>query len=172
MLILLTALVLAAIGIVLGGGGVWLIVLGGSWYYLVAGIGFVLTAYFLLRRQALALWTYAAVVTGSIIWAVWEVGFDWWQLGARGGVIVVLGLWLWTPWMRNRLVSGNRRIGGLALAAANVLAVVVAVFSMTQDPQDVSGSLNTASVIAAPNLGADFDDGDWQQYGRTPYGQR
>ncbi|MEO8684125.1 MAG: membrane-bound PQQ-dependent dehydrogenase, glucose/quinate/shikimate family, partial [Devosia sp.] len=80
MLILLSALVLAAIGIVLGGGGVWLIALGGSWYYLIAGIGFLLTAYFLLRRQALALWTYAAVVIGSILWAVWEVGFDWWQL--------------------------------------------------------------------------------------------
>ena len=172
MLISLTALVLALIGLVLGGGGGWLIALGGSWYYLIAGIGFLLTAFLLFRRQALALWVYAAVVIGSIIWAVWEVGFDWWQLGARGGVIVVLGLWLWMPWIRNRLVAGNRRNGGFALAAANVLAVVLAVFSMTQDPQDIGGSLNTASVIANPNLGADFDEGDWQQYGRTPYGQR
>jgi quinoprotein glucose dehydrogenase len=172
MLVILTALVLAAIGLMIGGGGIWLIILGGSWYYLIAGIGFLLTAWFLLRRSAEALWIYAAVVVGSILWAVWEVGFDWWQLGARGGVIVVLGLWLWTPWIRNRLTRGSRVVGSLVLAAANLLAVVVAVYAMFQDPQDISGSLNTASVIAAPNLGATFDEGDWQQYGRTPYGQR
>ncbi|MDB5613433.1 MAG: rane-bound PQQ-dependent dehydrogenase, glucose/quinate/shikimate family protein [Devosia sp.] len=171
MLIVLTSLVLAAIGLALGGLGGWLVSLGGSWYYLITGIAFLLTAYLLVRRKAEALWLYSAILVGSILWAIWEVGFDWWQLGARGGVIVVLGLWLWTPWIRNKL-SGARTSGTLILAVANVLAVAVAIYSMTQDPQDISGSLSTEQVAATPDLGANFDDGDWQQYGRTPYGQR
>ena len=88
MLILLTSLVLAAIGLTLGGLGGWLVTLGGSWYYLIVGIAFLVTAWLLLRRRAEALWLYSAILVGSILWAVWEVGFDWWQLGARGGVIV------------------------------------------------------------------------------------
>jgi quinoprotein glucose dehydrogenase len=171
MLITLTALVLGLIGIVLGGLGAWLIALGGSWYYLIVGLAFIATAYLLFRRQAEALWVYSAILVGSIIWAVWEVGFDWWQLGARGGLIVLLGLWLWTPWIRKGLVGG-RRMATLILAVSNILAIAVAVYSMTQDPQDIAGSLNTEVVAANPDLGATFDDGDWQQYGRTPYGQR
>ncbi|KQT51919.1 glucose dehydrogenase [Devosia sp. Leaf420] len=171
MLIFLTALLLALMGLALGGLGGWLVVLGGSWYYLITGFGFLITAYLLSRRKAEALWVYSAILVGSIIWAIWEVGFDWWQLGARGGIIVVLGIWLWMPWIRKRL-EGGRRGASLILAVSNVLAVVVAVYSMTQDPQDISGTLNTEQVAANPNLGGDFEDGDWQQYGRTNYGQR
>lgn len=171
MLIVLTSLVLAAIGLALGGLGGWLVTLGGSWYYLITGIAFLIAAYLLVRRKTEALWLYAAILVGSILWAIWEVGFDWWQLGARGGVIVVLGLWLWTPWIRNRLHGG--RIGGtFILAVANILAIAVAVYAMFQDPQDMAGTLSTEQVAATPDLGADFDAGDWQQYGRTPYGQR
>ncbi|MDV3251322.1 glucose/quinate/shikimate family membrane-bound PQQ-dependent dehydrogenase [Devosia sp. BK] len=171
MLIFLTALLLALMGLALGGLGGWLVVLGGSWYYLITGIGFLITGYLLSRRKAEALWFYSAILVGSIIWAIWEVGFDWWQLGARGGIIVVLGIWLWMPWIRKRL-EGGRRGASLILAVSIVLAVVVAVYSMTQDPQDISGTLNTEQVAANPNLGGDFEDGDWQQYGRTNYGQR
>ncbi|KQN72476.1 glucose/quinate/shikimate family membrane-bound PQQ-dependent dehydrogenase [Devosia sp. Leaf64] len=171
MLIFLTALLLALMGLALGGLGGWLVVLGGSWYYLITGIGFLITGYLLSRRKAEALWVYSAILVGSIIWAIWEVGFDWWQLGARGGIIVVLGIWLWMPWIGKRL-EGGRRGASLILAVSNVLAVVVAVYSMTQDPQDISGTLNTEQVAANPNLGGDFEDGDWQQYGRTNYGQR
>lgn len=171
MLIVLTSLVLVVIGLILGGLGTWLVTLGGSWYYLIVGIAFLVTAWLLAVRRAEALWLYSAILVGSIVWALWEVGFDWWQLGARGGVIVPLGLWLWMPWIRNRLGAG-RRGGSIILAVANAIAIVVAVYSMLQDPQDIAGTLNTEQVAASPDLGADFDDGDWQQYGRTPYGQR
>ena len=94
MLLTLTATFIAIIGLVLTGGGGWLLSLGGSAYYLVTGIAFLLTADLLFRRSAAALWLYALVVLGSLGWALWEVGFDWWQLGPRGGVLVLLGIWL------------------------------------------------------------------------------
>jgi len=91
LLIWLTSIVLFLIGLALGAGGIWLAALGGSWYYILAAIGFLLTAVLLSRRSATALWVYALVILGSLGWAVYEVGFDWWQLGARGGIIVLLG---------------------------------------------------------------------------------
>lgn len=120
MVIVLTAVVFAVIGLALGGGGTRLLLLGGSPYYLIAGLGFLLTAFLLFRRRAAALWVYALVVLGSLAWAIWEVGFDWWQLGPRGGVIILLGLWLLTPWIRRPLgfVSPTgRAIWGKRLAA-------------------------------------------------------
>ena len=47
--LVVVAIITGLTGLVLAGGGAWLLSLGGSWYYLVAGIGLVASAYFLLR---------------------------------------------------------------------------------------------------------------------------
>ena len=173
----ITAVIFALIGIALGGGGVQLVLLGGSPYYLVAGAGFLLTAILLFMKRPAALWVYAVVIVASLAWAVWEVGFDWWQLGPRGGVIIVLGFWLMTPWVRKPLgfVSPTgQRYGAksLPLAISLVASVAIAVFSMFQDPHDKTGALPTEVVSATPSLGGNVPAGEWHQYGRTPYGQR
>lgn len=177
MLLTLTAVLFAIIGVVLTGGGGWLLSLGGSPYYLITGLAFLVTAYLLLRRSSAALWLYALVILGSLGWAVWEVGFDWWQLGPRGGIIVLLGLWLMLPAIRRPLgiasPTGIRYpASALPLAVASIVAIAVAGYSMTQDPHDLAGELPTNVVNATPALGGNVPAGEWHQYGRTPFGQR
>ncbi|WP_312418304.1 glucose/quinate/shikimate family membrane-bound PQQ-dependent dehydrogenase [Shinella sp.] len=177
MLLTLTAVLFAIIGLVLTGGGGWLLSLGGSPYYLITGLAFLLTAYLLLRRSSAALWLYAVIVLGSLGWAIWEVGFDWWQLGPRGGIIVLLGLWLMLPAIRRPLgiasPTGIRYpASALPLAVASIVAIAVAGYSMTQDPHDLEGELPTNVVNATPALGGNVPAGEWHQYGRTPFGQR
>ena len=109
MAITLTAVVFLLIGAALGAGGVWLAVLGGSWYYILAGLAFLITSYLLFRKRASALLVYAVLVIGTLGWAIWEIGFDWWQLAPRGGVIILLGLWLLTPWIRRGLNARHWR---------------------------------------------------------------
>jgi quinoprotein glucose dehydrogenase len=172
MILVPTALVFAAIGAFLVGAGGWLIALGGSWYYLLAGIGFLLTAWYLFRRQETALWIYAAVIFLSLGWAIWEVGFDWWQLGTRGGLLVLLGIWLWLPFVRRGLDDGNDRTSVEPLAIANLLAIGVAIYAMFQDPHDLDGTLPPAPETVTADLGADIGPGEWHAYGRTYFGQR
>lgn len=177
MLLTLTAALIAIIGLVLTGGGGWLLSLGGSPYYLVTGLAFLVTAVLLLRRSGAALWLYALVILGSLGWAIWEVGFDWWQLGPRGGVIVLIGLWLMLPAIRRPLGFASPTgtpypASALPLAVAVLVSIGVAGFAMTQDPHDVAGSLPTDVANATPALGGNVPAGEWHQYGRTPYGQR
>ncbi len=177
MAIRITAIIIALMGLALAGGGAYLLSLGGSAYYLLCGIGFLITAALLFARKLLALHLYAVIVVASLAWAIWEVGFDWWQLGPRGGVIILLGMWLLTPWIRRPLgfiSPTGARYGASAkpLAVAVALAVVIAVVSMFFDPLDQSGDLPEEKVAAAPALGGNVPDGEWHQYGRTPYGQR
>ena len=57
-MLLATSILFALIGLVLGGAGLWLVLLGGSFFYLLAGLVFLLTAFLLARRseaRALAL---------------------------------------------------------------------------------------------------------------------
>ncbi|MGJ7037554.1 quinoprotein glucose dehydrogenase [Shinella sp. BE166] len=177
MLLTLTAALFAIIGLVLTGGGGWLLSLGGSPYYLVTGIAFIVTAILLLRRSSAALWLYALIILGSLGWGIWEVGFDWWQLGPRGGVIVLLGLWLMLPAIRRPLgfaspTGTSYAASALPLAVAVLVAIGVAGFSLTQDPHDMAGDLPTDIVNATPALGGNVPAGEWHQYGRTQYGQR
>jgi quinoprotein glucose dehydrogenase len=176
MFLTITIGIFALLGLVLGGGGAQLAALGGSLYYLIAGVVLLATAVLLFLRRAEALWLYGLFILGSLIWALWEVGLDWWQLGTRGGLVVVLGLWLMLPWVRRRLGPEHRRgrvaASVLPLAVPVLIAVITAGISLFSDPYDRSGSLPTDQVAAAPSLGGDVPDGDWHQYGRTPYGQR
>lgn len=177
MLLTLTAVLFTIIGLVLTGGGGWLLSLGGSPYYLVTGLAFLVTAALLFRRSAAALWLYALIVLGSLGWAVWEVGFDWWQLGPRGGVIVLIGLWLMLPAIRRPLGFASPTgtpypASAMPLAIAVLVAIAVAGYSMTQDPHDLAGSLPKEIANATPALGGNVPAGEWHQYGRTQYGQR
>ena len=70
----LLAIVLALFGVAILGGGIWLITLGGSWYYAVAGLGLCVTAWFLLNASMMALWVYLATYAFTVVWALWE---DW-----------------------------------------------------------------------------------------------
>lgn len=175
MIVLLTSIVLAVFGLALAGGGLYLVVLGGSFFYLFAGLMFLATAVLLAKRLAAALWVYGILVIAALIWAVWEVGFDWWQLGPRGGLIILVGLWLLTPPIRNRLMAGGGEHGPRAsiwpLAIPVLAAIAVAVFSMTTDPHDIAGTLPSDPTTQA-TFGGNVPDVDWHQYGRTPFGQR
>jgi quinoprotein glucose dehydrogenase len=96
-------------GIYFSGGGIWLLTKGGSPYYLVAGIAFVAVGVLLVLRNPWALWMYTAIILGTMVWALWEVGIDWWQLAPRGDVVVILGVFLSWPWVAVGAKSANGR---------------------------------------------------------------
>jgi quinoprotein glucose dehydrogenase len=174
MAIVLTSALLVVLGLALGAGGLWLAILGGSLFYLFAGMMFIITGMLLLMRRAAALWVYALLIVVAFVWALREVGFDWWQLGPRGGIIILIGLWLLTPWVWRPLLprTGSGPAGYWSLAIMVVLSIVLAFYSMTQDPHDRAGSLPTDVAAAAAPMGGNVPDGEWHQYGRTPFGQR
>ena len=100
----LLAALLFLIGVSLGGGGVWLAALGGSLYYVLAGAAMAVSAVLLWRGRRTGALLYAIVFLGTLIWAVGEVGFDGWALLPRLGLLMALGLWMMTPWVRRGLV--------------------------------------------------------------------
>ena len=94
LLVTLTALFAALCGLYLLIGGGWLVAIGGSWYYPIAGLVMLGVAWMLWRSKRAALWLYAALLLGTMIWGVWEVGFDFWALTPRSDILVFFGIWL------------------------------------------------------------------------------
>ena len=84
-------------------GGVQLVLLGGSAYYLITGVVLILSAILLWQGRRLGAWLYAAMLVGTILWAFAEVGFDGWALVPRIVAPAILGLWLLLPHVRRGL---------------------------------------------------------------------
>lgn len=167
---------LALVAVSLLAGGAWLLALGGSAYYVVAGLLVAATALLLLRRRpTVAIATYAVFFAGTLVWAVWEAGLDWWPLAARLGVPFLLGLLLLMPGV-NRTFAPQppavsvRRGAGLALSIGLLAFAAVALASWLHDPWTIEGSLPQPAGATVP--GDDVPAGEWHAYGRTAFGQR
>ncbi len=170
-----SGIVYALIGLVLACGGGWLAALGGSLYYAVAGLGILITGALLLVRRRSALWVYAAVLIGTLIWTVSDIGFDWWPLAARGDVVFPLGLWLLTPWITRSLGHGatpSSMAATLPLWVGVVAGAAVLVVGLGSNYHEINGTMLQARSGATPQVSDGQPDEDWRAYGRTQFGQR
>lgn len=165
-------------GAVLAAGGIWLIALDGSWAYLLLGIGLLISGGLVLNEHPGGLSIYGIVLLGALIWGLWEVGLDWWALVPRGALLVVIGILLLPlafQWYRRRERPHGRSVGGPAsvLVAAVLIATVVGIIAMLNDPHDRPGSFDQARMNADRTSDvAGVAPGEWPAYGRTPLGRR
>ncbi|OON39361.1 pyrroloquinoline quinone-dependent dehydrogenase [Izhakiella australiensis] len=167
-LVILTALFTALSGIYLSGGGIWLISIGGSVYYLIAGIALLITAWLIYRRNAISLLLYAGFLLATLIWALWEVGFDFWALTPRLDVVFFLGLWMVLPFIAKAMIVPNAG----ALSGVLVITVLALGWAVFHDPQEINGTLPAQDKSAANVSDPTVPPGDWPAYGRTQGGTR
>lgn len=100
----LFGLVLLAIGLFFAIGGGKLVALGGSWYFLIAGIVMLLSAIQFFRRKSSAVTLFILVFAGTLIWALYDAGWQFWPLVSRLMVpagLMVLAFITW-PALRKR----------------------------------------------------------------------
>jgi len=75
---LAVATLIAVFGFSIFAGGIWLVALGGSSYYVLAGAALLVTSYLLFKRSLMAVWLYLLLFSATLVWALWESGLDWW----------------------------------------------------------------------------------------------
>ncbi|MCB8820392.1 glucose/quinate/shikimate family membrane-bound PQQ-dependent dehydrogenase [Microvirga rosea] len=167
---------LVLLGLAVLGAGGWLVSLGGSWYYVAAGVAFLATGFLLILRRREALWLYALFVLGTLAWAVAEIGFDWWQLAPRGDVVFIIGLVLLLPWVVRPLADAAQarpwRSVALPLVGALAIAAVVGLVALFSDYHTTEGTLPMDQAAATQRDYAGVPDGDWHAWGRSSYGDR
>ncbi|MED5524253.1 MAG: glucose/quinate/shikimate family membrane-bound PQQ-dependent dehydrogenase [Pseudomonadota bacterium] len=169
LLVTLTVIFAALTGLYLFAGGIWLIAIGGSWYYLIAGILMLAVTVLLKKRKAAALLLYAVLLLGTMIWGLAEVGSDFWALTPRCDVLVFFGIWLMLPVIWRKLTAPSK-LAYPALGSALVISGVILAYAVFNDPQEINGELPTAA--SGPVVDTEVADGDWSAYGRTQEGQR
>ena len=120
----LVGIIVALVGLALGAGGAYLATLGGSWYYLIAGVLMLVAGIQLFRNQISGAVIYGIVFIGTFLWAAWESGLNYWRWIPRLDIVLILAILvaLVIPALKN----GPSRKAGFSLAGVLFLGLVVA----------------------------------------------
>lgn len=143
--------ILVIFGLIIGGGGAWLLTLGGTWYYLVAGIGLIVSGGLIMRHDRWGVWIYVATWLMTVIWAYSEVGFDGWALVPRdlGPTILLVAVLLTLPVLAAR---GPRRAhSGAAWSSAAAIALVAGSFAYHYGGPHGAAAQEAATGETVPN---------------------
>ncbi|MDY0065674.1 MAG: membrane-bound PQQ-dependent dehydrogenase, glucose/quinate/shikimate family [Steroidobacteraceae bacterium] len=168
---------LVVLGAWLAFDGARLASLGGSWYYLLAGLATLASGVLIWRGRRLGVWIYFALFAATLVWALAEVGLDFWQLVPRLGLSLAVSIYLLTPWVRGAFIEtrgsnvGLRALGRGAHAVALLLvagAITLLALGWRQGRAvSASPAASATAVQAAQRAGA-----DWSVYGATDAGTR
>ncbi len=158
--------ILAVVGLILGGGGLWLVSLGGSWYYLIAGLALIVTGGLMARRKPAGFALFALAAALTVIWALWETGGAFWGLVPRLAPWLVMAI---VAALLYPLIGGTTaRKGAFSLAAVLVLVGVAGAVAMFYP----HGVIRPAKVAEAAIPAAPGAPSRWQYYGYSPEGTR
>ena len=163
------AVVIGLCGVALLLQGLGLLMAGGSFYYLVAGLVLAACSVLLFKgdRRGAKLYGYFLVFT--YLWAFYEVGLAAWPLLPRVAFFTVLGLWFVVPRVRRGLLqdepeplfSKKETKATLGAYAVFVLALFIA---------------NTGHEVGTPSAPGSGQvtnpDGEWRHYGSSKSGTR
>src|SRR5262249_49616574 len=136
--------------------------------YLLMGLAVCATGVQLARRKASACAIFALVIVATVLWAVWESGFDFWPLQARIFMFTMIGMLLAPVYPMLRGFEGKRPAKGAAWTAGLVLLACNALFVYGMFIPH--GTFGTESSVASAQH--DSGSGDWSAYGHSAGGDR
>ncbi|MEH6556256.1 MAG: membrane-bound PQQ-dependent dehydrogenase, glucose/quinate/shikimate family [Oceanicoccus sp.] len=163
------AIVLVLLGLALLVQGGVLILVGGSFYYALAGVAVLSSGVMVYRGDSRGASLYGLFLLVTYSWAVYEVHLDPWALLPRVAMFSALGLWFLLPRVRRGLSQSEpvplwqKLQTKLSLLALGGFVVALFVANNGYDVQPVSA----AGTGVAHN-----DSGDWAHYGATKAGTR
>lgn len=160
--------ILVLIGAILSAGGLWLALVRGSPYYLLAGLGLVGSGALMVRRRVRGAWLYAGVFAATLVWALWESGLNGWALTPRlvGPFILLLLVMASVPNLTRDRTPRQASLGVAVWASALMAVLVIAVLMAGRPPAPGTPTLGPGP-LAAGSAGA-----DWPAYGGTYGAQR
>lgn len=168
---LILGAVIAIIGVVLAIGGAWLALLGGSAYYVLAGLAMIVSGALLFRRRILGGWIYIAVFVLTVLWALAEVGTNNWALVPRvfAPLVLLVAVLLVMPTLS--LHPRRWRLGlGASGAAVALTAVAALVFAQVAETKPAFDLPALGAEMGDPSLAAAGDD--WPAYGGSESARR
>ncbi|MFV0359119.1 membrane-bound PQQ-dependent dehydrogenase, glucose/quinate/shikimate family [Tropicimonas sp.] len=168
----LLAAVLLVMGAYLLTGGIYLLMLGGTWYYVIAGIGLLASGWQMWKGRLDSIYIFLALLVFTFGWTCFEAGQRFWAWVPRMATPLAIAIavlfsapLLPDPAVTRRVRLWTRATG--ALGAAVLAAFIAAMFfphGIVRNDMAVTPGAETARTLAMGD--------EWREYGRTGEGVR
>lgn len=163
------ALLLTGLFYIVGGGK--LVSLGGSWYFLIAGIFTAVSAFFIFKKKALGVALFALVFVGTLIWAWVDAGWDFWALFSRlmfpAGLFAALMFTL--PSIRRYQYQSSISLPAYGVASVVVVGMLIGFYQMFQPHPTVAASAQELPLVPVDPAKKQVN---WEHYGGDAGGSR
>ncbi|MEQ5809073.1 membrane-bound PQQ-dependent dehydrogenase, glucose/quinate/shikimate family [Alteromonas sp. NFXS44] len=168
----LVSIIIIALGVALLAGGAYLIALGGSPYFAVAGVLLSVAGILLLKNKRSGVWVFIATVFLTVIWAIADSGFAFWALFSRLYVLALLAaLVLLLP--LSQTTSRVLRIPVNRFVAITILAGCLFTFiAMFQKHGVIRNDFAMSETTHAESNSGTANSHNWSHWGNTPAGTR
>lgn len=162
--------VIALLGLALAAGGIRLVSLGGSWYFLVGGLAMALSGLLIALRKPVGAWLFAAFLIGTALWAVSDTGLVFWPLFSRLFMFSAIGVVVALVYpLLARSAGGNAGRGAYGIAGVLAVLVVIAAGNMFVAHPSVAPTGKGPGLTPVDPAHAQKD---WAHYGNTEGGSR
>ena len=163
------ALLITGLFYIIGGGK--LISLGGSWYFLIAGLFTTASAFFIFKKKALGVWLFALVFVGTVIWALIDAGWEFWPLHSRlmfpAGLFAALLLTL--PSIRKYQYQTSLSAPAYIIGGLTVLGMIGGLYGMFIPHPTVKASGEELPLVPVDPAKKQVN---WDHYGNDAGGSR
>ncbi|MDS7595522.1 glucose/quinate/shikimate family membrane-bound PQQ-dependent dehydrogenase [Agrobacterium tumefaciens] len=162
-------ILLAGLFFAIGGGK--LAALGGSLYFVTAGIALVVSGLLVILRKPAGALLFGLVVIFTAIWAVWDAGLEFWPLISRllaigvGATVVALSY----PLLRRAVGKTPAYVPSFALAAVLAIASAAGFAGMFVPHPTVAFNGTPAALTPVDPA---TEQKNWEHYGNTTGGSR
>ncbi|MBO0140070.1 glucose/quinate/shikimate family membrane-bound PQQ-dependent dehydrogenase [Agrobacterium sp. Ap1] len=163
--------VLALAGLFFAVAGGKLVMLGGSWYFLLAGIAIVIAGALVILRKPAGALLFGLVTIATVVWAIWDAGLDFWPLISRllafgvGATVIALSF----PLLRKAAGRTPAYLPSFLVAA--ILAVAsVAGFAGMMVPHPTVAFSGTPAPLTPVDPAK--EQKNWEAYGNSAGGSR
>lgn len=167
----LVAIILLASGLFCTIYGFKLIALGGSWYFAIMGLVQIITSLLLFRQSTKGAWLYGLAYALTLIWALYEVGLQFWPLFSRLMVFTGFAMLIAFAYpMLEKKETGDTTAGngGYKLGIFILVLMGIALGFMFKEHNVITNPVPLANNKLDPSDAPI----DWKQYANTTKGTR
>lgn len=156
---------LALLGVVLFIGGIQLVLLSGSWYYLLTGIILLASAFLLFKNKVLGAQIFGVFFIATLVWTIYETGTNFWGWVPRLALFAIFAFFL-------TLLLPSIGKGVSRKVSYTLSGIVVACFliaggcAFVPHYQYNSGLPLSDQPLAGAVADPTQSDSDWTHYGR------
>lgn len=157
-------------GLALTAGGAYLAWLSGSWYFLLMGCAMLASGSLMLGRKPSSAWVFGAALILTVVWALADVGWDFWPLVSRLMAFGVSGLLVTLVYPAVSRSAGRASGRGAWVMAATLTVALLSTFAAMFIPRHLYSSTTLVpEVVPVPSGAAQKD---WSQWGNDAQGTR